>query len=260
MNELKLTIIQTDIIWEDRQKNLQNYESLLDNHKERSDLIVLPEMFTTGFTMNTADLAEEMNGNAVKWMRTYSAKLNTAMIGSVIIKENGHFYNRLIVVKPDSEEIEYYDKRHLFRMGNEHRNYSEGSRKLIFDIKGWKICPLICYDLRFPVWSRNIGDYDVLIYVANWPESRREGWNTLLSARAIENQCYVAGVNRIGNDGNMISYSGDSMVIDAKGQIISETKPYSLSAETVKLSMTDLTDFRQKFPVFLDKDDFEIKT
>ncbi|GAB4291848.1 MAG: amidohydrolase [Marinilabiliales bacterium] len=258
MNSLKVTLIQTDIVWENKDENFSNYESLFNNIKQPVDLVVLPEMFTTGFTMSAKDFAEKMDGKTIKWLKKQADKLNSHVIGSIIIEENKNYYNRLLHIKPNSDDIEYYDKRHLFRMGNEHRNYSQGKSKLIFDINGWKICPLICYDLRFPVWSRNKGDYDVLIYVANWPESRREVWNTLLLARALENQCYVIGVNRIGNDGNMISYSGDSVVINAKGKIISETKPYSLSVETVELSLDELTEFRQKFPVFLDQDDFEI--
>ncbi|MFN4233347.1 MAG: amidohydrolase [Bacteroidia bacterium] len=257
MENLKISIVQTSLFWEDKAANLRMLEELLLPLKEKTDVIVLPEMFTTGFTMKAQEFAEPMNGPTVKWMRTMARELNTRIIGSIIIEENGHFYNRLIWVEP-WDIFGTYDKRHLFRMANEHHHYTPGKSKLIESIKGWRICPLICYDLRFPVWSRNKNDYDVLIFIANWPEKRNHAWKTLLMARAIENQCYVIGVNRVGEDGNGISYSGDSAVINPKGEIISSTKANEINVETLELIYNELAEYRKAFPVGLDADDFEI--
>lgn len=257
MNDLKVTLIQTNLAWENKKLNLENFSKLINEINEETDIVVLPEMFSTGFTMKAKELAENFDGETVKWMKEIASEKNIILIGSIIINVRQTYYNRLLVVHPD-HNIEYYDKRHLFRMMNEHYTYTPGKQKLISDIKGWKIRPLICYDLRFPVWSRNENDYDVLIYVANWPESRRDAWLTLLMARAMENQCYVIGVNRIGIDGNAINFSGDSVIIDAKGTIISETKPYKESVETIALSIQDLTRVRQNFPANLDADKFNI--
>lgn len=258
IENLKISIVQTSLFWEDKAANLRMLEELILPLKEKTDVIVLPEMFTTGFTMNAKNFAESMNGPTVKWMRTMARELNTRIFGSIIIEENGHFYNRLIWVEP-WDIFGTYDKRHLFRMANEHHHYTPGKSKLIESIKGWRICPLICYDLRFPVWSRNKNDYDVLIYIANWPEKRNHAWKTLLMARAIENQCFVIGVNRVGEDGNGISYSGDSAVINPKGEIISTTKANEINVETLDLNYNELAEYRKVFPVGLDADDFEIK-
>ncbi len=254
---LSITFLQLDLSWESPLDNRLKIDSLLDAYKPDTELIVLPEMFSTGFTMNSARLAETTNGETINWLRNNARKWNTAFTGSIIVKENAGFFNRLIWMTPDGK-FQFYDKKHLFRMGEEHQAFAAGSEKLIVNYKGWRFRPLICYDLRFPVWSRNRNDYDVLIYVANWPESRREVWKALLIARALENQCYVLGVNRIGVDANAISYSGDSMLIDSRGKIISATKPYEESLETVKISLNELNEFREKFPVHLDADEFSM--
>ncbi|HAA01232.1 MAG TPA: amidohydrolase [Flavobacteriales bacterium] len=256
-NELKVCIVQTELDWENPEANRMRFDRLLQN--VQADLIVLPEMFSTGFSMQPEKLAEAMSGDTVQWMLTTARKKNAVLTGSVIIKAEDQYVNRLLWINP-SGTIEYYDKRHLFRMGNEHEHYSAGSTKIFPEVKGWRICPLICYDLRFPVWSRNSSPfYDVLIYVANWPELRREPWMTLLSARAIENQSYVVGVNRIGTDGRGIAHSGDSCVMDAKGMRISSDSYNCELVETVLLKRNELLDFREKFPVLLDGDDFSIR-
>jgi predicted amidohydrolase len=206
--------------------------------------------------------AEEMNGFAMNWMHKMAEKKNAVLVGSMMMKEAGEFYNRLIWMHPDGR-YELYDKRHLFRMGNEHEHYTAGNSRIVFQLNEWKICPLICYDLRFPVWSRNRlvnneFDYDVLIYVANWPERRAHAWKSLLVARAIENQTYVVGVNRIGSDGNNVIYSGDSAVIDFNGEKLSRTERYGDRCETVTISLDELKKFRSDFPASLDADQFNI--
>jgi predicted amidohydrolase len=255
--DLRVTIVQTFLHWENIAENLKHFDALLENVSE-TDLIVLPEMFTTGFSMNTKDFAEDMNGSAVQWMQQKASSKNAVLTGSVMIRENGKTFNRLLWVSPDGN-VQHYDKRHLFRMGNEHEHYTAGGGKIFPELKGWKICPLICYDLRFPVWARNQSPhYDVLLYVANWPEARRHPWKTLLTARAIENQSYVIGVNRIGTDAREIAHAGDSCVCDPTGHWISNTVPYKESVETVLLSRKELDQFREKFPVLLDGDAFTI--
>ncbi|MBN1820526.1 MAG: amidohydrolase [Prolixibacteraceae bacterium] len=251
---LKITIVQFDILWEDPLGNLQKLDSLLKGLGE-TDLIILPEMFTSGFSMNPSALFEFMDGNSVQWMKNKSRDLNTAITGSLIIKDQGKMYNRALFITPDGK-TEYYDKRHLYTMGDEHNHYIAGKNKLIVEYKGWKVCPLICYDLRFPVWSRNQEDYDILIYMANWPSPRHHVWKNLLAARAIENQSYCFGVNRIGSDGTGLNYLGDSAMIDAKGFghfLGSEEKIHSF-----KISFSGLHNFRKKFPLLQDKDSFEI--
>ena len=264
---MKVTLIQTALHWEDRQKNLLHFDALVNSIRKGTDLIVLPEMFSTGFTMNPASLAEPANGEALATMKKWANKKNAIIIGSVAVKEAGNYYNRLYWVEPNGK-VSYYDKRHLFRMAHEDRHYAMGTKKIIKKLNELHICPLVCYDLRFPVWSRNtfkktngrpIAAYDVLIYVANWPEVRSYPWKQLLIARAIENQCYVIGVNRIGADGNGISHSGDSIVINPRGEIISKTKPNIQSIETIRLDRAYLEDFRITFPVGLDSDSFDIR-
>ena len=266
MQDLKVTIIQTGITWENIDENLEMFGEKLSLVEDKTDIIVLPEMFNTGFTMRSRrdaqlgrpSLAEKMGGKTMQWMKNAAGEKNCVIAGSLIIVENGHYYNRLIWMRKDGS-YEYYDKRHLFRMMDEHKHFSSGDKKIVVELNGWRICPLVCYDLRFPVWSRNKEDYDCLIYIANWPEARRSAWSALLHARAIENQVYVIGVNRIGNDGNYIAFSGDSAVIDPKGLVISKTQPYQENIETVSLSYDDLDDFRKKFPVGLDGDEFEVR-
>ena len=275
---LKITIIQSELHWENAAKNLAMFTDKIASITETTDVIVLPEMFTTGFTMNAKPLAETMNGNTVAWMKEQAKIKNAAVVGSLIITENNLYFNRLIWAQPDGK-ISFYNKRHLFRMANEHETYSAGNSRIIVEYKGWKICPLICYDLRFPVWSRNkpipnpsqrAGSlssltshhsppaFDLLIYVANWPEARKEPWCKLLEARAIENQVYVVGVNRVGKDGKDIPYSGNSAVINPKGNIISNILEHQNCIQTIELNRQELEDFREKFPVGLDGDDFEI--
>lgn len=264
---MKVTIVQTALHWEDREKNLAHFDALVNSIRETSDLIVLPEMFSTGFTMNPAKLAEASDGEALNAMKKWAHKKNAIIVGSVAVNDNGNYYNRLYWVEPNGS-VSHYDKRHLFRMAHEDRHYSMGTKKIIKKVSEWRVCPLVCYDLRFPVWSRNtftitngqpIAAYDVLIYVANWPEVRSYPWKQLLIARAIENQCYVIGVNRIGDDGNGVTHSGDSMVINPRGEIISKTKPGIQSIETVQLDRTYLEDFRITFPVGMDADKFNLE-
>jgi len=259
MNDLKVTILQTELHWENIDENLKMFSSKLDAIKDVGDLIVLPEMFTTGFTMNPEKHAESMNGKAVMWMKEQAKKNNCVITGSFACVEDGNYYNRLVWMKADGN-YSVYDKRHLFTMVSEHEHYTAGTKKIIEELNGWKFCPLICYDLRFPVWSRNTKhtQYDVLIYVANWPERRAHPWKALLLARAIENQSYVIGVNRVGKDGNEISHSGDSAIIDFKGEIKSKISAHEIGAETINLSYQELLEFRKQFPVLNDADNFSI--
>ncbi len=255
LEEIRITTIQTNLVWENVQKNLDNFRSKIALIQGFSDLIVLPEMFTTGFSMDPKQFAQTMSGDSVLWMKEMAAFAKAYIMGSLIISDNNNFFNRLIVVSPKGD-IQFYNKRHLFAMAGENNSYTAGGSKLIFEIAGWRICPLICYDLRFPVWSRNQNNFDVLVYVANWPEKRNFHWKALLKARAIENQVYVVGVNRIGEDGNKFSYSGDTCVYDALGQKISTTEPYKESIETVILLKNELEHIRKTLPFSSDADKF----
>jgi omega-amidase len=259
MKDLRVTIVQSALQWEDINANLGMFGKALQGiPPSGTDLIVLPEMFSTGFSMRASELAEDMDGKAVTWMKKTAASKKCVVTGSLIIKENGRHYNRLVWMRPDGT-YETYDKRHLFRMGEENNTYTAGTKRIIVELNGWKICPLVCYDLRFPVWSRNVNmAYDCLIYVANWPDVRSYPWRQLLVARAIENQAYVVGINRIGVDGNDMAHSGYSAIMDPRGQVISNTKPDKPSVETVTLSWSALEDFRKAFPVGMDADKFEI--
>jgi omega-amidase len=258
MQDLNITIIQSELHWEDKVKNLEMFAGKIAA-LSGTDLIILPEMFTTGFSMRPELFAEKMDGATVSWMRYRAKEKNCVITGSFICEEGGAYFNRLVWMRPDGT-FETYDKRHLFRMGEEDKYYGAGEKRIVVELKGWKICPLICYDLRFPVWSRNKKEniYDLLIYVANWPERRAHPWKSLLVARAIENQCYTVGLNRIGNDGNSIYHSGDSAVLNFKGELISKTMPGKESIETVSLNYKELEEFRKIFPVMLDADDFSI--
>jgi predicted amidohydrolase len=267
LKNLNVTIIQTALHWQNKPGNLVNFEKLIDQIDKPTELIVLPEMFTSGFTMDAKNVADKANGEVLSWMRSMASKKQATIVGSAVIEEDGKNYNRLLWVKPDGN-FEIYNKRHLFRMANENEHYAEGKSRLITAIHNWHICPLVCYDLRFPAWSRNISwsqnferkhQYEVLIYVANWPERRNHAWKSLLVARAIENQCYVIGVNRIGKDGNDINYSGDSMVINPLGEIISKTQAHQESVESIELNLKDLLEYRTSFPAIHDADEFEIK-
>ncbi len=255
MDDLKVSIIQADLIWENPEANCHAFDEKLGQLSEETDLIVLPEMFNTGFSLESKKLAESMDGPTVAWMKTVAAKRQCVLTGSVIIEEDGKFFNRLIWVRPDGS-ISHYNKRHLFRMAGEHHNFSAGKSRTIVELKGWRINLQVCYDLRFPVFSRNRADdqYDAMIYVANWPEIRRKPWSQLLYARAVENQCYIIAVNRVGEDGNKIPYSGDSIVINPKGEPMTEVPPSQEFTTTVSLSLSSLNAFRDKFPVGLDAD------
>jgi omega-amidase len=252
---LKISLIQTDLVWENPQANLQNFEEKINNDTSNPDLIILPEMFNSGFSMN---FSETLPSKSLEWLSKVSSAKQTAIYGSLAIAENGKNYNRGCFVKPDGEH-RFYDKKHLFKYGKEHESYASGSKILNITHKNWTIRPLICYDLRFPVWSRNVSPhYDLLIYVASWPAARIDAWRTLLKARAIENQCYVIGENRIGRDGNNLSYNGQSLVIDYAGQILVDAEETEglFSAE---LSFENLTNFRTRFPFLSDADVFELK-
>ena len=263
MKDLKVTIVQSELHWENIPKNLDMFAQKIKAINEPTDIILLPEMFSTGFTMQPEKFAEKMDGSAVTWMKEIAKRANCVVTGSLVIKENGNYHNRLIWMRAEGS-FEFYDKRHLFRYGNEDKHYSAGNKKIIVELNGWKICPLVCYDLRFPIWSRNrfksgVWDYDILIYVANWPERRNHPWKTLLMARSMENQSYVIGLNRVGNDGNEVYHSGDSAIINFKGEAISKTKAKEESVETVTISYNDLTEFRKSFPVGLDTDQFDLR-
>jgi omega-amidase len=253
MKNLKLTIIQSKIFWEDTKRNLDMFDKKIDAVKESTNLIILPEMFTTGFSMNPEKSAQDMNGVALDWMRRKANEKDCDIMGSVKIKEGEKFFNRLICVKPDGKILKY-DKKHLFRMLGEEKVYTAGESRVAIDLNGWKISPFICYDLRFPVWSRNLNnEYDIAVYTANWPAIRSHHWKTLLKARAIENQCYVVGVNRTGYDGNDIYYSGDSRIINPAGETIFGASDEECS-HTAELSYQALKEYRTTFPVWMDAD------
>lgn len=259
MQNLRITIVQSDLTWENIDSNLNTFSNKLNIIKD-TDLIVLPETFSTSFSMNSAALAEPMNGKTMTWMAKMAKQQNAVIAGSAILKEDEQIFNRFIWMRPDGS-YEKYDKRHLFRMGDEHNHFTAGEQRLIVELKGWKICPQICYDLRFPVWSRNVKqEYDLLLYVANWPEVRIAAWEKLLFARAIENQCYVAAVNRVGIDGERVNCIGNSMLIDPKGELIWKAANQKEETKTVELSLTDLNEFRKRFPVGMDADKFEISS
>ena len=275
MSDLTFTLIQTNLYWEDKAANLKMLEEKINAVQLPTQIVVLPEMFSTGFSMNAADLAEEMNGPTVEWMKRIAAEKKIILTGSIIIKEAAHFYNRLIWMLPNGQYA-YYDKRHLFAYASEDKHYTSGNKRLIASVNGWKINLQVCYDLRFPVWARQAPsprpnglagraleraggevEYDVLIYVANWPERRMLAWRTLLTARAIENQCYVIGVNRVGTDGNDIYHSGNSMVRDAMGEVLYE-KETEEDVFTITLSKEKLIEVRSKLPFLKDADGFSI--
>jgi len=263
MSTITITGIQTDLFWEDKKANLEMLEKKINSIKEKTEIIVLPEMFSTGFSMQPEKLAETMEGETVQWMKRIATEKKIILTGSAIIEDGGHYYNRLIWMLPNGE-YGTYDKRHRFAYADEDEHYTAGTKRLIASVKGWKINLLVCYDLRFPVWARQTTpqdglEFDVLIYVANWPESRVHAWKTLLTARAIENQCYVAGINRTGNDGKGIHYTGESMIIDAMGQALYHKKDEE-DIFTVTLDKEHLSSVREKFPFWKDADKFQIIT
>ncbi|AQG81536.1 amidohydrolase [Spirosoma montaniterrae] len=255
---MNVSLLQTDLYWHDPVANRAMLEERVFSLPESTDLIVLPEMFTTGFTMDARAVAEPMNLTTFRWLKQMAAQTGAVITGSYVVREGSAFYNRLVWMQPDGQ-FDTYDKRHLFRMAGEDRIYTAGTRRLVKEWKGWRICPLICYDLRFPVWSRNNPvEYDLLLYVANWPAPRRNAWNTLLQARAIENLSYVAGVNRVGTDGNGHLYAGDSSIIDFKGDVLFQHSDTELTHQQT-LSLDALRAFRDRFPAHLDADSFTIE-
>jgi len=255
MKELSITFIQTNLQWENPLKNRTYFSEKIQEIAETTDIIILPEMFTTGFSMNASKLAETMDGDTLQWMISEAKKNNSALTGSVIISENGLYYNRLFFVYPDGS-FETYDKRHTFTLAGEDKIYTAGSKRLIVAYKGWKICPLICYDLRFPVWARNTDEYDLLYYVANWPAKRINAWDALLKARAIENMTYCLGVNRVGLDANGHEYVGHSAAYDALGEQISTTDFEKELVVTIVLQKKHLDTHRARLQFLNDRDRF----
>ncbi len=270
MSSLSITIIQSILHWQDKQANLAMFEQKINAIKERTEIVVLPEMFSTGFSMQPELLAETMEGATVAWMKRIAVQKKIVLTGSVIIEEEKKYYNRLLWVLPNGQ-LGVYDKRHRFAFAGEDNHYTAGDKRLIASVKGWKINLQVCYDLRFPVWARQAApsqpppagegketlEYDLLIYVANWPERRKHAWKTLLQARAIENQCYVVGANRVGDDGNNIHYSGDSMIIDPLGEVLM-TKENEEGILNIVLQKEKLEEVRNKFPFWKDADAFSI--
>ena len=254
--DLRVGLVQTSLAWHDPDANLEHFETVLSS-LEPVDLVVLPEMFTTGFSMASDALAEAEQGRTFQWLRSQAQRLNAVVTGSVIIQAaDGSHRNRLLWARPDGEVL-HYDKRHLFRMAGEHHHYTAGERQVQFELKGWRVRPLICYDLRFPVWSRDAQDTDLLLYTANWPAVRRQHWNRLLPARGIENLCYVAAVNRIGTDGKGHPYAGDSQVLDFQGEpLLSAGEADGIFVAV--LSAAALSEYRTRFPAHLDADRFDI--
>lgn len=254
---LRITLAQTDIVWENPEQNRAVLEAQIRQHIGQSDLVILPETFTTGFSMRASELAETMDGPTINWLCNLSQSSGIAIGGSLLVNDNGLFYNRFVFVTPNGE-VFHYDKRHLFSIGGESASYTAGDQRVIVNYLGWRIALYTCYDIRFPVWCRNVNDTDLMIFTANWPASRNEVWNTLLKARAIENQVYVAGVNRIGKDGNDISYIGESQIINSRGEVLTKLNGAMDGFFTHEILKTDLNEFRDKFPVTNDADQFLI--
>jgi len=254
---MKTTIIQTDLAWEDKQANLDHISLLMKGVEKDTDLVVLPEMFTTAFSMNPSLLAETMDGPSVRWMKEKASSGGFALSGSLIISENGRFFNRMLFVTPEGE-IVVYDKRHLHSMSGEHTVYSRGNERVVCNYRKFNFNLQVCYDLRFPVWSRNRGDTDVIIYSANWPDVRSHVWKSLLVARAIENQAYVIGVNRVGVNPDGTSYSGDSVIINPRGETLALLEPGNEGVASAILSMEYLEKFRSDMPVWRDADPFTL--
>ena len=262
MSSLQFTLIQSDLFWEDKEANLAMFSEKINAIQQPTEIIILPEMFTTGFSMQPEKWAETMDGPTVDWMRRWSIEKKAVITGSIIIEEDENYYNRLIWMLPNGQ-LGYYDKRHLFGFAGEEQKYTSGNKRLIASVKGWRINLQICYDLRFPVWTRQQIDkelgkeYDVLLFVANWPEKRNHAWKTLLSARSIENQCFTIGLNRVGVDGNNIVHSGDSMVVGPLGEILYHCA-YEEDVFHITLQKEEINNTRNKYPFWKDGDDFKI--
>ncbi len=254
---LQIALVQTSLSWENPQENRSQLSKKIEAITESVDIIVLPEMFTSGFTMNPQVVAETMDGETMLWLKNWAVSKNVAITGSMVISENGHYYNRSVFVFP-SGEVETYDKRHTFTLAGEDKVYTAGTEKKMIHYKGWNLCPLICYDLRFPVWARNVENYDVLLYVANWPKPRVNAWDALLKARAIENMSYCIGVNRVGLDANSNEYSGHSAAYDVLGEKISTILPNTEQTEIVTLTKNHIATYRNKLKFLNDKDAFTL--
>lgn len=257
MQDLTITLVQPDMKWQNPAENRAMYEQLMDQHATETDLVLLPEMFSTGFTMDSRTAAEPMGGETCQWLQQQAQSRGIAIAGSLAIAVDEGYVNRMVYTWPDGRQ-QYYDKRHLFRMAGEHERYKAGDERVIVEYMGWRILLQVCYDLRFPVFSRNRNDYDLSLYVANWPAPRRQPWRKLLQARAIENLCYVAGVNRVGTDANGHDYSGDSMLVDFKGDLLIDHEPGRAFCESFTLSAAALNDFKEKFPAWMDADEFTL--
>jgi len=258
MQHLKVGLIQTEIVWQNAEENRLQFSKKINEITETVDVIVLPEMFSTGFCMQPQKIAETMQGETLQWMQKLALEKQAAIAGSIIICEDKKYYNRFLFVHP-SGEINTYDKRHLFTLAGEDEIYTSGTKKLVVNYKGWKICPLICYDLRFPVWARNTENYDVLLYVANWPKPRIEAWDTLLKARAIENMCYSIGVNRIGVDANNLEYNGHTAMYNCLGEKLANTTDDKEETVIVELAKNHILETRSKLNFLADKDSFTVQ-
>ena len=257
VNELKIALIQSNLVWENPIQNRINFSKKIESITESVDIIILPEMFTSGFTMNATAVAETMTGETISWLLTSAKKNNCAIMGSLVILEDSTYYNRCVFVEPDGK-ISTYDKRHTFTLAGEHKVYKAGTEKIIIDFKGWRICPLVCYDLRFPVWARNTDNYDLLIYVANWPKPRINAWDALLKARAIENMSYCIGVNRVGLDANNYEYPGHSACYNVLGERIDNIPEKKEDIQVVTLNKSDIEHYRNKLNFLNDKDNFNL--
>jgi len=256
MKNLSIALVQCELVWESPEENRRQLQSLIESQTEPNDLIVLPEMFTTGFSMNAVKNAEPPGGETEQWLQQLATTYDCAVAGSIAVREGNSVFNRLLFATPDA--VQHYDKKHLFRMAGEHKRYSAGHERVVVTWRSWRINLQVCYDLRFPVFSRNRGDYDLLLYVANWPEVRRSHWRHLLIARAIENLSYVVGVNRIGSDANGLDYSGDSLALAASGDILADMKS-TPGITRLELSTEDLMHYRAQFPFEGDADSFQLK-
>lgn len=266
MNSLRVSILQTDIVWENKQDNLRRLREKLDTLRRGTEIVVLPETFSTGFSMNTSHLAEPVTGETITMLRQWAKEFQFAIAGSFIASEEDSetsksttYHNRAFFLTPEGDAY-YYNKRHLFRMGNESEHFTAGSCRPVISYRGWNILLLVCYDLRFPVWSRNVNnEYDLLIYVANWPVPRRKVWDVLLQARSLENISYVCGVNRIGTDGNNQTYNGGSVIYSPKGELLAGVPDHKDGIATATLELSALREFREKFPAWKDADSFSIE-
>ncbi|HLT53085.1 MAG TPA: nitrilase family protein [Flavobacteriaceae bacterium] len=257
LDQLKIALLQPNLVWENPKQNRKHILEKLEEQKESFHLLVLPETFTTGFSMQPQEVAETMDGKTVNWLKKLAAEKDIAITGSLIIEENSKFYNRLLFVYPNGN-ITYYNKRHTFTLAGEDKVFTAGNERVLIDFHGWKLCPQVCYDLRFPVWSRNTDNYDVLLYVANWPKPRIQAWDTLLKARAIENMCYCIGVNRVGEDPDQNEFSGNSAAYDVLGNAISNIKPGREQLEVVTLDKAHISYYRNKLKFLEDKDSFNL--